>query len=56
MTLQDLLYFVALAEHGHFGRAAKACHVSQPTLSGQLRKLEAELGDRKSTRLNSSHT
>ena len=44
MTLQDLLYFVTLAEEGHFGRAAKACHVSQPTLSGQLRKLEQELG------------
>jgi LysR family hydrogen peroxide-inducible transcriptional activator len=44
MNLQDLAYFVAVAEHGHFGRAASACHVSQPTLSGQLGKLERELG------------
>jgi LysR family hydrogen peroxide-inducible transcriptional activator len=44
MTLQDLKYFAALAEQRHFGRAAEACHVSQPTLSGQLRKLEEELG------------
>jgi LysR family hydrogen peroxide-inducible transcriptional activator len=34
----------ALAECGHFGRAAEACHVSQPTLSTQLKKLEGELG------------
>ncbi len=44
MTLQELRYLVALADHGHFGRAAQACHVSQPTLSGQLRKLEDRLG------------
>jgi LysR family hydrogen peroxide-inducible transcriptional activator len=44
MNLRELAYFVAVAEHRHFGRAAKACHVSQPTLSGQLRKLELELG------------
>lgn len=44
MNLRDLKYFIALAEHGHFGRAADACCVSQPTLSGQLRKLEAFLG------------
>ena len=44
MNLQELRYFVAIAEHRHFGRAASACHVSQPTLSGQLRKLEEHLG------------
>ncbi len=40
MTLTQLRYLVALADHGHFGRAAEACGVSQPTLSTQLRKLE----------------
>jgi LysR family hydrogen peroxide-inducible transcriptional activator len=44
LNLQDLKYFAAVAEHGHFGRAADACHVSQPTLSGQLKKLEDHLG------------
>jgi LysR family hydrogen peroxide-inducible transcriptional activator len=44
MKLQDLRYLVAIAEHRHFGRAAEACFVSQPTLSTQLRKLERELG------------
>ncbi len=44
MNIRDLGYAVALAELGHFGRAAAACHVSQPTLSGQIRKLEDELG------------
>jgi LysR family hydrogen peroxide-inducible transcriptional activator len=44
MNLRDLEYLVALAETRHFGRAAERCHVSQPTLSAQLRKLEAFLG------------
>jgi LysR family hydrogen peroxide-inducible transcriptional activator len=44
MNLRDLRYLVALAEHRHFGRAAAASHVSQPTLSTQIRKLEEELG------------
>ena len=44
MNLRDLKYLVALAEHRHFGRAAEASFVSQPTLSTQIRKLEDELG------------
>ena len=44
MNLRDLRYLVALAEHRHFGRAAEACFVSQPTLSTQIRKIEDELG------------
>ncbi len=44
MNLRDLEYLVALAEHQHFRLAAEACYVSQPTLSGQIRKLEDELG------------
>ena len=44
MNLRDLQYLVALAEHRHFGRAANACFVSQPTLSTQIKKLEDELG------------
>lgn len=44
MTLQELRYLVALADKGHFVRAAEACNVSQPTLSTQLKKLEDYLG------------
>lgn len=44
MNLRDLQYLVAVADHRHFGRAADACHVSQPTLSTQLAKLEEYLG------------
>ncbi|PSQ88617.1 MAG: hydrogen peroxide-inducible genes activator [Bacteroidetes bacterium QH_2_63_10] len=43
MTLAQLQYFVALDTHRHFGDAAVACDVTQPTLSGQLRRLEEEL-------------
>lgn len=44
MNLQELRYLAAVAEHRHFGRAAEACNVTQPTLSCQIRKLESELG------------
>lgn len=44
MNLRDLEYFVAVAELGHFGKAAERCFCTQPTLSGQLRRLEEELG------------
>ena len=44
MNLRDLKYLVALADLRHFGKAADACFVSQPTLSTQIRKLEEELG------------
>jgi LysR family hydrogen peroxide-inducible transcriptional activator len=44
MNLRDLQYLVALAETGHFGEAAERCHVSQPTLSAQIKKLEEYLG------------
>ena len=44
MNFRDLRYLVALADHKHFGRAATASFVSQPTLSTQIRKLEDELG------------
>ncbi|WGE90681.1 DNA-binding transcriptional regulator OxyR [Actinobacillus genomosp. 1] len=44
MNIRDLEYLIALADYKHFRRAADACNVSQPTLSGQIRKLEDELG------------
>ena len=44
MNIRDLKYLVAVAEFKHFGHAAEACHVSQPTLSTQLKKLEETLG------------
>ncbi|ELN6933864.1 DNA-binding transcriptional regulator OxyR [Vibrio navarrensis] len=44
MNIRDLEYLVSLAEHKHFRKAAEACFVSQPTLSGQIRKLEEEIG------------
>jgi LysR family hydrogen peroxide-inducible transcriptional activator len=44
MTLTELKYIVALARERHFGRAAEACFVSQPTLSVAIKKLEDELG------------
>jgi len=44
MTLRELEYIVAVAEQGSFSRAAKTVHVSQPTLSAQVKKLEETLG------------
>lgn len=44
VTLKQLRYFEALARHGHFGRAADACAVSQPALSMQVKELEDSLG------------
>ncbi len=44
MTLTELRYIVAVARERHFGRAAEACFVSQPTLSVAVKKLEDELG------------
>jgi LysR family hydrogen peroxide-inducible transcriptional activator len=44
MNLKDLKYLVALADTGHFGKAAERTFVSQPTLSAQLKKLEEYLG------------
>ena len=43
-TLRQLEYLVAVDDHQHIGRAADACHVSQPSLSAQLKELERHLG------------
>ena len=45
MNIRALQYFIALAELRHFRKAAERCHVSQPTLSTQIRKLEEQLGN-----------
>ncbi len=44
LTMKHLRYFDALAQHGHFGRAAEACAISQPALSLQMKELEQILG------------
>jgi len=44
ITLRQLRYFDALARHGHFGRAAEACSISQPALSMQIKEMEVVLG------------
>jgi len=44
VDIRQLQYLVALAREKHFTRAAQACHVTQPTLSGRIRQLEQELG------------
>jgi LysR family transcriptional regulator, hydrogen peroxide-inducible genes activator len=46
MEMHQLRYVVAVARTGNFSRAAEQCHVAQPSLSQQILKLEAELGDR----------
>ena len=44
LTLKQMRYFQALARHGHFGRAAEVCAISQPALSMQIREMEQTLG------------
>src|SRR5258708_10041139 len=51
MELHQLRYFCAVADTGSFSRAAEKCHVSHPSLSQQIRKLECELGGRLFDRL-----
>ena len=59
LTLTHLRYFDALATHGHFGRAAEACAVSQPALSMQIKEMEQSLGvvlfDRGARRVRLTH-
>jgi len=54
MNLRALEYLIALAEYRHFGKAAEACFVSQPTLSMQIKKLEERLGVQLLERTNKS--
>lgn len=56
MNLRDLKYIIAVSETRHFGKAAERCFVSQPTLSGQIKKLEDELGVTLFERTNRSVT
>jgi LysR family hydrogen peroxide-inducible transcriptional activator len=56
MNLRDVSYLIAVAETQHFGKAAERCFVSQPTLSGQIKKLEEELGVTVFERTNRSVT
>src|SRR5258705_7489170 len=51
MTLQQLQYFLATVEHGSFSAAAESLWMAQPSLSEQIRRLEAELGAPLFTRL-----
>ncbi|MEM9581350.1 MAG: hydrogen peroxide-inducible genes activator [Pseudomonadota bacterium] len=46
LTIKQLRYFEAVAEQGHFGRAADICHISQPAISVQIKELEETLGQR----------
>lgn len=43
VTITQLEYILAVAKHGHFGKAAEECHITQPTLSQQIQKLESDL-------------
>jgi LysR family hydrogen peroxide-inducible transcriptional activator len=54
MNLRDLKYLISVAEHGHFGKAAKICFISQPALSMQIKKLEESLGVQLLERTNKS--